>query len=74
MRLLCIALIFCFVQLGANEDFERRPFGPLEEPHSMPNAKREHQVAKSKKKQTKTYQLAACLMFQDEAPYLKEWI
>lgn len=29
---------------------------------------------KNKKKKSKSYQLAACLFFQDEAPYLKEWI
>lgn len=37
-------------------------------------AKKRNDHLKTRKKGTPRYQLAACLFFQNEAPYLKEWI
>lgn len=74
MPLLYVILVFCYVQLGASQNAEYRSPDMSKGQQRLEVAKGEQKKKQSKKQQKKTYQLAACLLFQNEAPYLKEWI
>lgn len=60
LRSVFILVLLSISQVGQAEEFDYNLIGKVK--------------AAKKDKHNKKYQLAACLFFQNEAPYLKEWI